>query len=199
MHLPDEFKPLDDLPLSERHFRLFCLALEKAHGIHIGGSGRLLLNFEITATKQERYLPRIRPIGGEVFTVAEKYLKPSPYYLYFDPDGSQDLPLLGSFDESSHRFVAASRDLLKKQDYLHGGSSIPVAKLVSLRGLHLVKDVICLQLCEIDFDQLFNLSAPLAQELRQALQDKYNQFFDFSAIADKADDYQRAAKKYLDK
>jgi hypothetical protein len=198
MNLPNEFSPLSKMPLSEQHFRLFCLTLEKAYGVHIGRSGRLLLNFEISSADESRHLPKVRPINGKVFTVDESFLKTSPYYLYYDPGGSQDLPLLGSFDADSHRFEAASRDLLKKQDNIHGGISMPIARLGALRGLHLVKEVICLQMCEIDFDALFDLDAALAQELRQTLQQKYNQFFDFTAIADKAGDYQDAAKRFLD-
>lgn len=197
MDLPNEFSPLSNLSLSEQHFRLFCLTLEKAYGVHIGRSGRLLLNFEISSADEDRHLPKVRPINGKVFTVDERFLKPSPYFLYYDPDGAQDLPLLGSFDSNTHRFVAISRDLLKRQDYLHGGVSMPVARLAALRGLHLVKEVICLQMCELDFDALFDKDAALAQELRQTLQQKYNQFFDFAGIADKADDYQEAAKRFL--
>lgn len=198
IHLPSEPQPLDQMPLAEQHFRLLCLAIEKAHALHMGTSGRLVLNFELREGSGVAHLPRIRPLGQQSFIVDERFLKASELYLYYDPDRSQDLPLLTRYDAGCNRFIAASRDLIQNQDNLHQRLAVPIARLPALRGLHYVKDCVCLQLFEIDFDALFEANAELATQLRQALWDKFNRFYDFDAIADRSTAYEEAAQRFLD-
>ncbi|MCV6620303.1 MAG: hypothetical protein OIF51_00960 [Cellvibrionaceae bacterium] len=197
-HLPAEPKPLDEMPLDQQHFKMLCLAIEKAHALHMGKSGRLLMNFELREGSDAGHLPRIRPLGNLTFIIDEAYLKASNYYLYYDPDKSQDLPLLAERDEESNRFVATAKNLLGLQDQMHGSIAVPVARLSALRGLHYVKDCVCLQMYEIDFDRLFEADAELAGRLRQSLLEKYRRFYDFDAIAERSSQYEEAARRFLE-
>ncbi len=197
-HLPVEPKPLSDMPLDQQHFKMLCLAVEKAHALHTGKSGRLLMNFELREGSDSGHLPRVRPLGNLTFIVDEAYLKASNFYLYYDPDKSQDLPLLAELDRDSNRFVAATKTLLEHQSNMHGSMAVPVARLSALRGLHYVKDCVCLQMYEIDFDRLFDADAELAGRLRQSLLEKYRRFYDFSAIAERSSQYEEAARRFLE-
>jgi len=199
INLPPEPHPLDKLPLDEQHFSMLCLAIEKAHALHVGSSGRLLMNFEIRAASSHGHLPRIRPLNGGSFIIDPAYLRPSPLYLYYDPDKVDNLPLLAEFDKESNRFVAASKVLLQQQDNVHNRFVIPIATLSALRGLQYIKDVVCLQMHEIDFDSLFEANAELAGKLRSAILEKFGRFYDFDAIADKSAEYEAAAKRFLDR
>ncbi|GAA6152638.1 hypothetical protein [Pseudoteredinibacter isoporae] len=197
-HLPAEPKPLSDMPLDQQHFKMLCLAVEKAHALHTGKSGRLLMNFELREGSATGHLPRVRPLGNLTFIVDEAYLRASDFYLYYDPDKSQDLPLLARLDNDTNRFVAATKTLLEHQSSLHGAIMVPVARLSALRGLHYVKDCVCLQMYEIDFDRLFDADAELAGRLRQSLLEKYRRFYDFDAIAERSSQYEEAARRFLE-
>ncbi|MBB6521568.1 hypothetical protein [Pseudoteredinibacter isoporae] len=197
-HLPAEPKPLSEMPLDQQHFKMLCLAVEKAHALHTGKSGRLLMNFELREGSDSGHLPRVRPLGSLTFIVDEAYLKASDFYLYYDPDKSQDLPLLAELDKDNNRFVAATKTLLEHQSSLHGSIAVPVARLSALRGLHYVKDSVCLQMYEIDFDRLFDADAELAGRLRQSLLEKYRRFYDFDAIAERSSQYEEVARRFLE-
>lgn len=197
-HLPVEPKPLTNMPLDQQHFKLLCLAIEKAHALHMGKSGRLLMNFELREGSEGGHLPRIRPLGSQSFIIDESLLSASDFYLYYDPDKSQDLPLLAQLDKDSNRFVAVAKTLLEHQASLHGNVAVPVARLSALRGLHYVKDCVCLQMYEINFDRLFEADAELAGRLRQSIFEKYRRFYDFDAIAERSCEYEEAAKRFLE-
>ncbi|MCV6624795.1 MAG: hypothetical protein OIF38_01785 [Cellvibrionaceae bacterium] len=197
-HLPFESPDLATIPLADQHFSLLCLAIEKAYGLHMGNSGRLLLDFKLSPGLETAHLPRIRPLNCNSYIIDESYLSPTDVFLYYDPEKSGDLPLLASYDSDSHRFIAVSRRMIESQNVLNSDVIVPISRLSSLRGLHYAKDCICLQMMKIDFDRLYQAKPALAEQLRQALWAKYNRFYNFDDIAERSSDYEAAAKKYLE-
>ena len=156
----------------DEHFELFCLVLERGFALHTGSSNRLVVDFELRDTNSYRSLPRIRPRGGMSFVLPESWLKPSDFYLYYDPSDDADFPQLACYCAENSQFVPADWSDMLGVNRLHQGVTLPVAKLATLKGIHYLKDIACLQLFELDFDRIYDSNPGLAERLRGVLKDK---------------------------
>lgn len=181
----------------DQHFELFCLVLERGFALHTGSSNRLIVDFELRDTSSCRHLPRIRPRGGMSFVLPEEWLRPSNFYLYYDPSDEADFPQLATYCSESNYFVAADWSQLLNFNRLHQGVSLPVAKLSTLRGIHYLKDIACLQLFELDFDRLYENNPKIADRLRGVLSDKLSEHVEASKPWLSANRSEEVALRYL--
>lgn len=181
----------------DEHFELFCLVMERGFAIHTGSSNRLVVEYRLEDTNSGRQLPRIHPQSGTHFQLPESWLIPSDHFLFYDPSDDTDFPQLATFDASSNQFVQASWEDLVDLNKLHNQQVLPLAKLRSLRGLHYIKDIACLQLFELNFDRLFDRDALLAEQLRGLLADKMARHVEASRHWLKASRSEQIALKYL--
>lgn len=181
----------------DEHFELFCLVMERGFALHTGTSNRLVVEYKLSDTGSCRQLPRVHPQGGMNFRLPESWLLPSDHFLFYDPSDDTDFPQLATFDAASNRFLQASWEDLVDLNRLHSNQVLPLAKLRSLRGLHYIKDIACLQLCELNFDRLFEKDAALAEQLRGLLADKMSRHVEASRHWLKASRSEQIALKYL--
>lgn len=179
----------------DEHFELFCLVLERGFVIHTGGTNRLLTEFALQDSGKERYLPRIESRPGISFQIPEQWLKPSKYYLYYDPTTSSDIPQLAEFKPEFNDFVRLLDDSLI--DQFEDRNALPVVKLSTLRGLHYIKNVACLQLYDLDFDLLRSKDDVLSEHLRGMLLQKLQRFLEFSRPWLRAVRHEMIAEQYL--
>lgn len=183
----------------DEHFELFCRVMERGFAIHTGSSSRLVVEYSLTDTGSNRQLPRIHPAGNMSFRLPEGWLQPSEHFLFYDPSDDTDFPQLATYDDSTNRFVQAQWEDLVDLNRLHGQQILPLAKLASLKGLHYIKDVACLQLFELNFDRLFEADTVLAEHLRSVLADKMSRHVEASRHWLKASRSEQIALKYLAK
>ncbi|UTA47183.1 hypothetical protein L1F30_13560 [Simiduia sp. 21SJ11W-1] len=181
----------------DEHFELFCLVMERGFAIHTGSSHRLVVEYRLSDTGNSRQLPRIQPKAGTHFKLPESWLMPSDHFLYYDPSDDTDFPQLATFDTSHNEFIQADWEDLVDLNKLHSKQVLPLAKLKSLRGLHYVKDIACLQLFELNFDRLFERDVMLAEQLRNLLADKMARHVEASRHWLKASRSEQIALKYL--
>lgn len=183
----------------DEHFELFCLVLERGFALHTGSSNRLMVDFELGDTSSCRHLPRIRPRGGMSFVLPESWLKPSDYYLYYDPTDDTHFPQLATYCAQSNFFLPADWSQLLSFNRLHETVNLPVAKLTALRGLHYLKDIACLQLFDLDFDCLYDSNPQMAERLRKVLLDKMTEHVEASKPWLNACRSEQVALRYLSK
>lgn len=181
----------------DEHFDLFCRVMERGFAVHTGSSHRLVVQYTLTDTGSSRQLPRIKPQGAMSFRLPEQWLIPSDYFLFYDPSDDTDFPQLATYDIDSGDFLQADWEDLVDLNRLHSQQVLPVAKLSSLRGLHYIKDIACLQLFELGFDKLFEKDAALAEQLRGVLADKMAQHVEASRHWLKASKGEQIALAYL--
>lgn len=181
----------------DEHFELFCLVLERGFALHTGSSNRLLVDFELRDSSSCRHLPRIRPRDGISFVLPESWLKPSEFYLYYDPTDDANFPQLATYCTQSNFFLPADWNQLLSFNRLHASINLPVAKLTTLRGMHYLKDIACLQLFALDFDQMYEKNPQMAERLRTVLQDKISAHVEASKPWLNACRGEEAALRYL--
>ena len=181
----------------DEHFELFCLAMERGFALHTGSSNHLIVNYRLGDTERKRHLPVIHPQGNANYRLPEKMLKPSDLFLYFDPAGESDIPQLAHYCANRAEFVTFKLDAAMSANHLHKPPPLPVAKLSSLKGLHYLKDIACLQLYELDFECLFDADPLVAEHIRSALLEKLQSFAEFSRSWQRASNYEQSAMDYL--
>ncbi len=182
----------------DEHFELFCMVLERGFAIHTCQSDRLVVEFKLTDTGSRRYLPRVKPKSGVSFRIPEDWLKPSDLYLHYDPSSDTDIPELAYFKPDQNIFVPYDYE---NEDLFEADSNnphIPVVKLSTLKGLHYIKDIACLQMFELDFDKLFKADPALADQVKDVLARKMSRFVEFSHPWVQANHAERVAQQYLD-
>lgn len=182
----------------DEHFELFCMVLERGFAIHTCQSDRLVVEFKLTDTGSRRYLPRVNPQAGVSFRIPENWLKPSDLYLHYDPSSDTDIPELAYFQPDRNVFVPFDYDTEAALNVSHQDLHLPVVKLSTLKGLHYIKDIACLQMFELDFDQLFNADPALAEQVKTVLARKMARFVEFSHPWLQANHAERVAQEYLD-
>ena len=182
----------------EEHFELFCLVMERGFALHTGSSNHLVVNYRLSETSRTRFLPKVHPYGGASYRIPERWLKPSDLYLYFDPPQNADIPQLAYYHPASGAFTPFDHEAAASANQLHQPIPLPVAKLASLKGLHYIKDAVCLQLYELDFERLFQADAFVAEHIRTALAEKMANFVEFSRPWLNASRYEQAARDCLD-
>lgn len=178
----------------DEHFALFCLVLERGFALHTGSGGRLLTEFALKDTGQDRYLPMVEPKSGLSFRIPEAWLKPSDLYLYYDPSADADIPKLAYYRPEFSDFIPYSAELSETRA---GHTSLPVVKLTTLKGLHYLKDVACLQLFELDFSEAHKADELLSNHLQENLARKLESFVDFAQPWLSAARNEDLAKAYL--
>ncbi len=181
----------------DEHFELFCMVLERGFAIHTCHSDRLLVEFRLTDTGSRRYLPKVNPKTGVSFRIPEAWLKPSDLYLYYDPSSDADIPELAYYRPDDSVFIPFDYENLNLQDQRQTGFVLPVVKLSTLKGLHYVKDIACLQMFELDFNKLFEADVVLAEQLRSLLALKMDRFIEFSHPWLQASHAEKVAHEYL--
>ncbi|MBR9911864.1 MAG: hypothetical protein GYB33_16085 [Gammaproteobacteria bacterium] len=181
----------------DQHFNLFCMVLERGFALHTGHSERLIPEFRLRDAGSHRYLPKVIPKEGVSFRIPESCLSPSQMYLHYDPKSETDLPVLACYDADQGAFVPY--DYQQSDLFSKGGevTPLPVVKLSTLRGLHYIKDIACLQMFELDFARLSAVDAALAAEVRQVLTRKLTRFVVYTHPWLQATHAERAAHDYL--
>ncbi len=182
----------------DEHFELFCMVLERGFAIHTCQSDRLVVEFKLTDTGSRRYLPRVNPQTGVSFRIPEDWLKPSDLYLHYDPSSDTDIPELAYFKPDRNIFVPFDYDTEAALDVSQQNLHLPVVKLSTLKGLHYIKDIACLQMFELDFDKLFKADPALADQVKTILAHKMARFVEFSHPWLQANHAERVAQAYLD-
>jgi hypothetical protein len=181
----------------EEHFEQFCLVLERGFAIHTGHADRLVVEFQLHDAGEQRYLPRVRPKKGISFRIPEDWLQPSDLFLHYDPSGEADIPTLAYFHPDSHTFAPYDDDNATLLDPKKDEIVLPVVKLSTLKGLHYIKDAVCLQMYTLDFQRLAAADAVLAEQLRDVLTRKMERFLEFSHPWVQATHAERIALDYL--
>ncbi|NIB43330.1 hypothetical protein HBA55_27225 [Pseudomaricurvus alkylphenolicus] len=181
----------------QEHFDLFSLVLERGFAVHTGPSGRLVVRYRLGDSGQDRYLPRIHPKPGVSFRIAESTLKPSELYLYYDPAKKGEIPKLAYFCPQRHCFLTRDSDLQDSLAAERLQEQFPVVKLASLKGLHYMTDVVCLQLFTLDLGHLRREDAILADQVYSMLERKLRRFREFSQPWERADRAEQVAQEYL--
>lgn len=187
----------------DEHFELFCLVLERGFAIHTGHSDRLVVEFRLCDTGTRRYLPRISAKKGISFRIPEDWLNPSDLYLHYDPSSDADIPTLAYFRPDSSTFIPydyQDADLLDPQrsdDAPLSDIVLPVVKLSTLKGLHYIKDIACLQMYQLDFQRLQAADQVLAKQVKEVLTRKMQRFLEFSHPWVQANYAERIAREYL--
>ena len=183
---------------ADQHFNLFCTVLERGFALHTGHTQRLIVDFKLADAGSRRYLPRVDTRVGVTFLIPENCLKPSRLYLHYDPHSESDLPELAYYDTDRNGFIAYDYShsmLFDKQ--VHEPLELPVVKLSTLRGLHYIKDIACLQMFELDFDRLFAADPALAEQVREMLTRKLSRFVEFTQPWLQAEHAEQVARQYL--
>ena len=183
----------------DEHFELFCMVLERGFAIHTCQTDRLVVEFRLSDTGSRRYLPRVNPKSGVSFRVPEDWLKPSDLYLHYDPSSDADIPELAYFKPDQNIFVPFDYENADLQSDNISDLHLPVVKLSTLKGLHYIKDIACLQMFELDFDKLLKADPALAEQLKQVLARKMARFVEFSHPWLQANHAERIAQDYLAK
>ncbi|GAB3105856.1 hypothetical protein G8770_08470 [Aestuariicella hydrocarbonica] len=181
----------------DEHFELFCLVLERGFAIHTGHSDRLVVEFNLTDTGSRRYLPRVQPKRGVSFRIPEGWLKPSEVFLHYDPCSDADIPELACFHPESNTFVPYDYEHANLPESSQGNILLPVVKLSTLKGLHYIKDIACLQMYQLDFNQLKHADPALAEQVRSVLARKMERFIEFAHPWVQANHAERVAQEYL--
>lgn len=181
------------------HFDLFCMVMERGFALHTGRSNRLVLEYQLTDTGSDRYLPKVRAKSGVSFLIPDNWLKPSNLYLYYDPANAEDVPRLAEFNPATNQFIPYTFDHSDELSRVHSPLQLPIVKLSTLKGLHYIKDIACLPLFEADFDQLFQQDPALAEQVRISLTHKLKNYMSFAQPWLKADKAQRIAQEYLER
>jgi len=182
----------------DEHFELFCMVLERGFAIHTCQSDRLVVEFKLADTGSRRYLPRVKPKSGVSFRIPESWLRPSDLYLHYDPSSDTDIPELAYFKPDQGSFVPydyENENLFESND---GDPHLPVVKLSTLKGLHYIKDIACLQMFELDFSKLIGVDPVLAEQVKDVLTRKMERFVEFSHPWVQANHAERVAQQYLD-
>lgn len=182
----------------DEHFELFCMVLERGFAIHTCHSDRLVVEFRLKDTGSRRYLPRVHPKGGVSFRIPEEWLKPSDLYLHYDPSSEADIPELAYFRPESNTFIPFDYENASLLDPNEDDLVIPVVKLSTLKGLHYIKDIACLQMFKLDFNRLSSADPALAEQVREVLARKMERFVEFAHPWVQANYAERIAKDYLE-
>jgi hypothetical protein len=180
------------------HFELFCMVMERGFPIHTGNTDRLVMEFRLTDTGSNRYLPKVQAKSGISFLLPEAWLKPSDLYLYYDPANEEDIPQLAHFCPETNQFKPCDYEDDEFFDRAHDKIQLPIVKLSTLKGLHYIKDIACLQLFEADFDYLYSQDPALAEQVRNSLAEKLKRYIHFARPWAKADNAERVALEYLE-
>lgn len=184
----------------DQHFNLFCMVLERGFALHTGQSERLIVDFRLSDAGSSRYLPKVNLKEGVTFRIPESCLKPSRLYLHYDPKSEADMPEMAFFEPDSNSFIPydyEKTELFNSQ--VHNHIELPVVKLSTLRGLHYIKDIACLQMFELDFDRLYLADAALAEQVREMLTKKLMRFVEFTHPWLQATHAEKVAQEYLSK
>lgn len=181
------------------HFELFCLVMERGFAIHTGTTDRVVMEYRLTDTGTQRYLPKVQAKSGVSFLIPQAWLQPSDLYLYYDPANHEDIPQLAHYNPETNQFTPCQYENDELFDRVHGKVQLPMVKLSTLKGLHYIKDIACLQLFELDFDKLYQQDPALAEQVRLSLTDKLKRYINFSQPWVKADNAERVALEYLEK
>lgn len=182
----------------DEHFELFCMVLERGFAIHTGNTDRLVVDFRLSDTGSRRYLPRVNPKAGVSFRVPDAWLKPSDVYLHYDPSSDADIPELAYFRADETTFVPYDYENADLLSSTTGKTVLPVVKLSTLKGLHYIKDIACLQMFELDFDALKGADSALAEQVKDVLARKMVRFVEFSQPWLQANHAERVAQDYLE-
>lgn len=196
----DEDTTLIPFKSQDQHFKLFCMVLERGFALHTGRSERLIIDFRLNDAGSSRYLPKVNTKRGVSFSIPESCLVPSQLYLHYDPKSEADMPEMAMLEPGSNQFIPydyETTSLFNSQ--IHTRIELPVVKLASLKGLHYVKDVACLQMYTLDFDRLYSADPTLADQVREMLSRKLLRFVEFTYPWLQANHAEKVAKDYLSK
>lgn len=184
--------------VQDEHFELFCLVMERGFALHTGSSNHLVVNYQLSETSRSRHLPKIHPYGGTSYRIPERWLEPSDLYLYYSPLDDADIPQLAHYDAGTGTFTPVELQSQTRTNLLHQPTPLPVAKLASLKGLHYIKDIVCIQLYEMNFERMFQADAFVADHIRGALTEKMQEFVTFSHSWSQTSRYEQAALDCLE-
>ena len=183
----------------DQHFKLFCMVLEKGFAVHTGHSERLIVDYKLSDAGSSRYLPRLSPKDGLSFRIPENCLRPADIYLHYDPERESDLPELAIYRREENCFEAVDHEAMGLfEPEPPSELALPIVKLSTLRGLHYIKDIACLQMFQLDFDKLSNADKALTSQVRELLIGKLKTFVNFTQPWQQADRAEKAAKDYLE-
>ncbi len=165
----------------DNHYWLFCKMLELGFALHTGPTERLILNYKIQETQASQQLPKIKSSAAQSFRLSNRLITPSEYYLYYNPEENMGVPELARYQASNNQFIPCGEAVLKMMNHPGEKLVVPVVRLAALRGLHHIKDVVCLQISQINFDPLFEVNPVLADKLLQQLNSKLKHFLSVCA------------------
>ena len=180
------------------HFDQLCRSLEQGFAIHTGSSDRLIIEYGMREAKSDNLLPRITAKPGVSFRISQSCVKPSEFFLSFEPDSEVASVELATLDPITNTLELHEFSSLDLADEFGVDCFLPVIKLASLRGLHFIKESIYLQLFQLDYELLERADKQLATQVQEAVQNKFAHYIQSSNAWLNASHAEQAALEYLE-